>query len=136
MDTLFNLGLCISYDRVLDIYLHNWGTRSAITMRWKRLSVLLNSRVACSLMQLLTISTTIPVLRAHMTRSMELGYLSSNIQMMLSLGFSGMLLPFQVTLSEVPRERQLNCQTPTPMLHSDRFLPYHCLMDQTKQIVS
>jgi hypothetical protein len=37
---------------------------------------------------------------------------------------------------EVPRERQLNFQTHTPMcpllLRSDRFLPYHCSMDPTK----
>ena len=48
--------------------------------------------------------------------------------------------PFQVTLREVPRERYLNCQIPIPMcpllLHSDSFLPYHCLWDSTKQTVS
>ena len=86
---LFNLGLCISYfmQHWTYMYLQNWGTRSAITMRWKRLSVLLNSRLACSLLQRLTISTTISVPGVHMTHSMELGYLSFNIQMMPLLEF-------------------------------------------------
>jgi len=68
-------------------------------MRWNNLYVL-NSRVACLQLPQWTIFTTIPVVLVHMTRSMELGYPSSNIQMTLSLGFSGMLLPIQTTLSE------------------------------------
>ncbi len=71
----------------------NLETKYVITMRWKKLSVLLNSRVACLQLPQWTILTTIPVLLVHTTRSMELGSPSSNIQMTLSLGFSGMLLP-------------------------------------------
>ena len=67
VDTLFNLGLCISYDRVLDVSTE-LGNKVCL---YYELSVLLNSRVVCLLMQQLTISTTIPVLRVHMTRSME-----------------------------------------------------------------
>lgn len=55
MNTLFNLGLCISYDQVLDL-------STELGNKIYNHSVLLNSRVSCLLPSQSTISTTIPVL--------------------------------------------------------------------------
>ena len=60
MNTLFNLGLCISYDQVLDL-------STELGNKIYNHSVLFNSRVSCLLPSQSTISTTIPVLlvRVH-----------------------------------------------------------------------
>ena len=109
----------------------NHKNKAAETRRKKKVEVIV-SRV--------TISITALVLPVLTTHSMELGYHFSNTLMALLPGFSEILLLFLVTLREAPRETQLNCLTPIPMcpplLCSDKFLPYHCLVGLTKQIVS
>lgn len=55
VDNLFDLGLCISYDRVLDISTELGNTICHITTMWNGPSALHNSRVACSLLPQSTI---------------------------------------------------------------------------------
>ncbi len=133
VDTLFNLELCVSYDRVLDIstalgntVCHNYEMQAAICPPNLKAGLFSTSAID-------NIDHNPPVLPVHMIPFMELGYLSFNILMIQTLESSEVLLPIQMISQETLRESLLIFQLPIIMCHLlpslGKFFQYQSLKD-------
>ena len=111
VDTLHELGLSVSYDRVMDISTE-LGNKICSHYQREKLSVLLSSNVVFSQLLQLTTFTIIPALLVHMMHSMELGTPCFSTRTVTVVELRG-LLPLHMVILLPPIERLHACLRPT-----------------------